>query len=80
MAKGIWEDYQPWLRVQVVPSHGRSRKVQGSKVDRVYQLLSDLEVGMWLQLDFSENVIDIREQSPLFPVSALEAIASSLAS
>ena len=76
--QGNMEDYQPWLRVQDVPSRGRSRKVHGSKVDRLYHLLSDLEFALWLQLDFSENVIDIREQFPLFPVTALEAIASSL--
>lgn len=76
--QGNMEDYQPWLRVQDVPSRGRSRKVHGSKVDRLYHLLSDLEFAQWLQLDFSENVVDIREQFPLFPVTALEAIASSL--
>jgi hypothetical protein len=77
LGQGERESYQPWLRVQDVPSHGRSHKVHGSIVDRVYQLLSDLEYAFWLQLDFSENVVDIREQFPLFPVSALQAIASS---
>jgi hypothetical protein len=56
---------------------GHSRKVQGSVVNRTYHLLSDLEYAYWLQLDFSETVIDIREQFPLFPVPALQAIATS---
>lgn len=77
LGQGEREDYQPWLRVQDVPSRGRSHKVHGSIVDRVYQLLSDLEYAFWLQLDFSENVVDIREQFPLFPVPALQAIAAS---
>lgn len=78
LGQGVMKDYQPWLRVQDVPSHGRSRKVNGMTVDREYHLLSDLEHGLFLQLDFSENVIDIREQFPLLPVAATEGIASSL--
>ena len=77
LGQGERESYQPWLRVQDVPSRGRSHKVLGSIVDRVYHLLSDLEYAFWLQLDFSEHVVDIREQFPLFPVPALQAIASS---
>jgi hypothetical protein len=77
LGQGERESYQPWLRVQDVPSRGRSHKVLGSIVDRVYHLLSDLEYAFWLQLDFSENIVDIREQFPLFPVPALQAIASS---
>lgn len=77
LGQGERESYQPWLRVQDVPSRGRSHKVSGSIVDRVYHLFSDLEYACWLQLDFSELVIDIREQFPLLPVSALQAIASS---
>jgi hypothetical protein len=38
--QGSQELYVPWLRVQDVPSHGRSRKVHGVKVDRLHHLLS----------------------------------------
>ena len=76
--QGEGRDYQPWLRVQDVPSRGRSRKVSGSKVDRVYHLLSDLEFAYFLTLEFSERVIDIREQYPILPVEEAQDIAASL--
>lgn len=70
-------EYQPWLRVQDVPSHGRSRKVNGVKIDRIYHLLSDLEYAYFVLLEFSETVIDIREQYPLFPVQDIQRIAQA---
>ncbi len=76
--QGEGRDYKPWLRVQDVPSRGRSRKVSGSKVDRVYHLLSDLEFAYFLTLEFSERVIDIREQYPILPVEEAQDIAASL--
>ncbi|MCQ4282240.1 MULTISPECIES: TnsA endonuclease N-terminal domain-containing protein [Stutzerimonas] len=76
--QGSLEHYVPWLRVQDVPSHGRSRKIHGAKVNRLHHLLSDLEYGYLLLLEFSESVIDIREQYPLLPQSAAQSIANSL--
>lgn len=70
--------YVPWLRVQDVPSHGRSRKVQGIKVDRIHQLLSDLEYAYLLVLEYSDQVVDIREQYPLLPQSTVQSIANAL--
>ncbi|PPS30694.1 transposase, partial [Pseudomonas amygdali pv. morsprunorum] len=40
---GAGDGYMPWLRVQDVPSRGRSWKIQGVKIDRVHHYLSDLE-------------------------------------
>lgn len=77
--QGQGADYQPWLRVQDVPSQGRSRKVAGIKVKRTHHLLSDLEFAYFLALEFSEDVIDIREQYPLFPVPDLQEIAQARA-
>lgn len=76
--QGSQELYVPWLRVQDVPSHGRSRKVQGVKVDRIHHLLSDLEYGYLLVADFSPEVLDIREQYPILPVSTVQSIAHAL--
>jgi hypothetical protein len=64
--RGEGENYLPWFRVQDIPSRGRSRKVHGVKTNRVHHLVSDLEFSYHLVLEFSENVIDIREQYPLF--------------
>ncbi|UVK83117.1 TnsA endonuclease N-terminal domain-containing protein [Pseudomonas sichuanensis] len=70
--------YVPWLRVQDVPSRGRSHKILGVKVDRIYHLLSDLERSYFLVAEFSEDVVDIREQYPLLPLPRAQAIASAI--
>lgn len=75
---GEGENYLPWLRIQDVPSRGRSRKVQGTKVNRIHHLLSDFEFWYLLLLEFSEEVVDIREQFPLFPTPEAQQIAASL--
>ena len=75
---GELENYRPWLRVQDVPSHGRSRKVAGIKVDRHFELFSDLEYRYLSVLEFSESVIDIREQYPLFPTEGALQLAKEL--
>ncbi|ABA77458.1 Tn7-like transposition protein A [Pseudomonas fluorescens Pf0-1] len=75
---GAGSSYIPWLRVQDVPSLGHSRKVHGVKVDRIHHLLSNLEHGAFLAAEFSEVVVDIREQFPLLPRGTAQAIASTL--
>lgn len=75
---GEGESYKPWLRVQDVPSRGRSRKVQGMKVNRIHQVFSDLEYRYLTVLEFSERVVDIREQYPLFPTEEAQQIAARL--
>ncbi len=75
---GAGADYVPWLRVQDVPSMGRSWKIQGVKIDRIHHLLSDLERAYFLLCEFSEDVVDIREQYPLLPVESTQAIARAI--
>lgn len=76
--EGAGVSYVPWLRVQDVPSRGRSHKIQGVKVDRIHHFLSDLERSYFLVCEFSEDVVDIREQYPLFPVERAQAIATAI--
>ncbi|WP_415760989.1 TnsA endonuclease N-terminal domain-containing protein [Pseudomonas sp. CP4] len=75
---GAGASYVPWLRVQDVPSIGRSHKIPGVKIDRIHHLLSDLERSYFLVCEFSEDVVDIREQYPLLPSERAQAIATSL--
>lgn len=75
---GELEDYLPWIRVEDVASRGKSRKVPGIKVDRTYEVLSGLEYQYLNVLEFSENVVDIREQFPIFPSEATLEIAREL--
>ncbi|ACC76033.1 heteromeric transposase endonuclease subunit TnsA [Paraburkholderia phymatum] len=73
--QGVGADYKPWLRVQDVPSRGRSRKVHGLKTGRVHHVLSDLEYAYLVALEFSERVTDIREQFPLLPLAPAQDFA-----
>lgn len=75
---GAGAGYLPWLRVQDVPSRGRSHKIPGVKVERLHHLLSDLERAYLLVCEFSEDVVDIREQYPLLPVESTQAIARAI--
>jgi hypothetical protein len=63
--RGELSEYIPWLRVQDVPSRGRSHRIFGRVAGRVHHLLSDLERNAFLIYDYAENVSDIREQFPL---------------
>lgn len=63
--QGIGKDYRPWLTVQDVSSHGRSSRIYSRKTDREHHLLSDIETALFLLLEWSDSVSDIREQFPL---------------
>lgn len=76
--QGEGSNYKPWLRVQDVKSHGKSQKVLGKKTNRVHHLLSGIEYGYFHVLEFSEQVLDIREAYPLFPNEQALDIASQL--
>lgn len=57
---------------------GRSHKIPGVKVERIHHLLSDLERAYLLVCEFSEDVVDIREQYPLLPEESTQAIAKAI--
>lgn len=63
--EGHGRDYQPWLTIQDVSSHGRSTRIHCRKTQREHHLLSDNETAVFLLLDWSDAVTDIREQFPL---------------
>ena len=65
--QGYGKDYLPWLTVQEVPSSGRSHRIYSHKTGRVHHLLSDLELAVFLSLEWESSVLDIREQFPLLP-------------
>jgi hypothetical protein len=70
--------YKPWLRVQDVGSRGVSSKVFGIKTQREHHMLSNLETQLFYLAEFSESVIDIREQFPLLPLTLSSKIAKSI--
>lgn len=63
--QGHGPDYKPFIYTRDVSSLGRSHRLPGSKTRRLHHLLSDLELAVFLTLDWSSRVTDIREQFPL---------------
>ncbi len=63
--RGQGSDYKPFIYTRDVSSQGRSHRLLGSKTRRLHHLLSDLELAIFLTLDWSPQVTDIREQFPM---------------
>ena len=62
---GELSSYKPWLTVRDLSSLGRSHRVYGHKTNRTHHLLSDLELAIFLILEWNPLIQDIREQFPL---------------
>nr|WP_288500611.1 TnsA endonuclease C-terminal domain-containing protein [uncultured Pseudomonas sp.] len=62
---GQGSDYKPFIYTRDVSSLGRSHRLLGSKTRRLHHLLSDLELAIFLTLNRSLHVTDIREQFPM---------------
>lgn len=71
------ENYKPWINIQDVASRGLSTRIKGWKTNRVHQFLSKLELSYFYLLEWSKEVIDIREQFPL-DLNETKAIAQEL--
>lgn len=76
--RGEFESYQPWVTVRDFPSRGVSAMVPGTKVHRTHHLFSRLELRAFLHYEFLSEVIDIREQFPLLPLSVGQRIAKEM--
>lgn len=63
--KGSGPDYKPWIGIHEFSSLGRSRRVPGLITNREHHLFSDVEWNLFLLLEWSQGVVDIREQFPL---------------
>jgi len=70
--------YKPWIDVRCFSSRGRMSRRLGVTTGRVHHLFSDNESCFFLLADYAADVVDIREQFPLFPESATQCVASSL--
>lgn len=71
-------DYLPWLTIQDVPSIGLVSRSEGWKTNRIHHFLSNVELSYFLIQEWSDKVIDIREQFPLLPLSKTLEIAERL--
>ena len=75
--QGSGASYKPWLLINEVPSQGLSHRIYSFKTKRVHHLLSNLELGAFLTLDWIEHVQDIREQYPLLLDETIEIASKS---
>ncbi|MEK4626762.1 TnsA endonuclease N-terminal domain-containing protein [Solibacillus sp. FSL R7-0682] len=75
---GIGADYKPWLNIQDVSSLGRSTRLRGIKTNRQHEFLSDLERNYFFVTEYSDYVVDIREQFPLLQLEETIVIADEL--
>lgn len=76
--EGTLGNYKPWLTVQDVPSLGTTTRIKGWKTNRMHELMSKLESSYFFILEWSDNIIDIREQYPLLPLEETIEIAEEL--
>lgn len=75
--QGEGPNYKPWLRVKDVKSRGRRHRTFSVKFGRTLHLMSDLEDKTKSQAEWRDDVVDLREQVPLFPLSETQAIAKA---
>lgn len=78
LGQGSGLEYKPFVFVRDVPSKGRSSIVEGLKVKRTHHYLSDIEYAYHVLAEFSDSVIEIREQYALLPVEETLQIADEL--
>jgi TnsA endonuclease N terminal/TnsA endonuclease C terminal len=76
--QGEGVDYKPWLLIHDVASLGLVTRIQGWKQQREHHLMSNEEFAYFYQLEWSERVVDIREQFPLWPFEETQEIAGQL--
>lgn len=75
--QGFGTDYTPWILVQDFPSNGMVSRIQGVKTGRTHHLLSNHEMNLFFLLDWSDEVLDIREQYPLLDLRQVIEIAET---
>ena len=73
--QGIGADYSPWIFIQDFPSLGMVSRVSGSTTGRIHHLMSNLELSLFYLLDWSDDMLDIREQYPLADLAQAIEIA-----
>lgn len=72
---GELSEYLPWIMVNDFSSKGTVCRELGVKTKRMHHFLSHLEYNYFLLLDYSKDVIDIREQYPLLDLELAMDIA-----
>jgi hypothetical protein len=73
--QGTKSAYKPWIMIHDFPSNGMVSRVYGNTTGRIHHLLSNMELSYFYLLDWSEKVLDIREQYPILEIETVIEIA-----
>ncbi|MCL2427197.1 MAG: TnsA endonuclease N-terminal domain-containing protein [Oscillospiraceae bacterium] len=73
--QGEGQKYQPWIVIQDFSSKGMSSRIYSYKTNRVHHFLSRNELSFFYLLEWSDNVLDIREQYPLLDMELAMELA-----
>ncbi|NQX71815.1 TnsA endonuclease N-terminal domain-containing protein [Paenibacillus alba] len=77
--QGFFNEYKPWLTIRDVPSNGTVIRIKGWKTNRIHHLFSEqFELAYFYMLEWSTNVIDIREQFGCLPLEKTLYIADKM--
>lgn len=76
--QGEGKNYKPWLTVRDVSSQGRSSRVTSWKTGRVHHFLSDNETNLFYLFEWSDEIVDIKEQFPLLKLDLAMEIADEM--
>ncbi|MBW4599032.1 MAG: TnsA endonuclease C-terminal domain-containing protein [Calothrix sp. FI2-JRJ7] len=76
--QGCGRDYQPWFKIQDFPSKSRVSRPPGWKTNREHHLFSDYEKRLFYLFEWSDSIIDIREQFPLLDLDLAMNIATEM--
>ncbi len=71
-------EYKPWLRIQDVKSKGVRSVIYGREAKREHHMLSSIESEHFQLAEFSNRVLDIREQFPILPLNFTQKVAKIL--
>lgn len=69
--------YKPWITARDLTSGGRVLRRFGHKSQRTHHLLSDIELAVFLLLEWHQDVVQIREQFPLEVEATLQIARES---
>jgi hypothetical protein len=75
---GSGPSYKPWLTIRDTGPLGVAGRVRDRNGVRVCHVLSGGELRVFRVLEYDPNSVQIREQFPLLPIEATQAIATEL--
>lgn len=77
--QGYGAQYKPWLTIHDVPSLGLVSRIRGWRTGRIHHLFSEhFETAYFYMCEWSDCIVDIREQFPLLPLEKTMHIAETL--